>query len=371
MRIVNVFGARPNLIKIAPIVVEMHRYPDLEQVLVHTGQHYDDNMSEVFFRQLHIPQPDYNLGIGSGTHTWQTAQVMLALEPLLADLRPDLVLVVGDVNSTVAAALVAVKLHLPLAHVEAGLRSFDRTMPEEINRIVTDALASYLFTTERSANENLSREGIPQDRVHFVGNVMIDTLLRHRPYAEEIDISSSFGVTSRGYALLTLHRPANVDNPAVLDGILEAIGALQARIPVVFPAHPRTTKRLAELGFLERVRAMPGLHLLEPLGYLPFLGLMVQARMVLTDSGGIQEETTILGVPCLTLRENTERPVTILEGTNQLVGTNPRRIMEAAFSLLDDGSRDLERRPERWDGHAAERIVAILRRRGCGYEDMD
>jgi UDP-N-acetylglucosamine 2-epimerase (non-hydrolysing) len=377
MKIVSVVGARPNLMKIAPIMEEMHRLPDIEPVLIHTGQHYDDNMSEVFFQELGIPQPDYNLEVGSGSHTWQTAQVMLALEPLLIDLRPDAVVVVGDVNSTAAAALVAAKLDIPLAHVEAGLRSFDHTMPEEINRIVTDALADYLFTTERSANENLGREGIPDHKIFFVGNVMIDTLLRHRLRAEALGMPAQHGVSANGYALLTLHRPSNVDLPEVLNGILDALDSLQTRLPVLFPAHPRTLQRLAGAGLLERARAMPNLRLLKPLGYVEFLGLMAQARLVLTDSGGIQEETTILGIPCLTLRENTERPVTISEGTNELVGTSPDRILAAAWRRLDQlqgihespsglMSRD-GRRPELWDGRAAERIVRVLREK-CGRQ---
>jgi UDP-N-acetylglucosamine 2-epimerase (non-hydrolysing) len=300
---------------------------------------------------------------------------MLALEPLLQELRPDLVLVVGDVNSTVAAALAAAKLCIPLAHVEAGLRSFDRTMPEEINRVVTDALADYLFTTERSANENLKKEGIPEHKIFFVGNVMIDTLLRHRERAVALGMPARCGVQAHDYAVLTLHRPSSVDAPEVLAGILDDLAALQARLPVLFPVHPRTFQRLADAGLLKRARAMTNLTLLEPLGYLEFLGLMAQARLVLTDSGGIQEETTILGIPCLTLRENTERPVTISEGTNELVGTSPERILAAAWRRLDQTEMVSENPsglmgrdghyPELWDGRAAERIVRVLRER-CG-----
>ena len=360
MKIVNVVGTRPNLIKIAPIVTEMRRFVDIEPVLVHTGQHYDSNMSGVFFEELGIPKPDYNLGIGSGSHTQQTAQMMLALEPLLQELQPDIVLVVGDVNSTLAATLVATKLHIPLAHVEAGLRSFDRTMPEEINRILTDAVADYLFTTERSANKNLRREGIAQEKIFFVGNVMIDTLLQHRRQAEALNIPAHYNVFPGGYGLVTLHRPSNVDAPEVLSRILDALASIQNHLPLLFPAHPRTLTRLAEAGLLEKVQALPKLHLMEPLGYLDFLGLMAQARLVLTDSGGIQEETTILGIPCLTLRENTERPVTITEGTNELVGTSVECLVTAANRILE-GTWKTGRQPELWDGRAAERVVKVLR----------
>jgi len=360
MKIVNIVGARPNLMKIAPLIAEMQRFSDIEPVLVHTGQHYDDNMSEVFFKELGIPQPDYNLGVGPGTHTWQTAQVMLALEPLLQELRPDLVLVVGDVNSTLAAALVAAKVCIPLAHVEAGLRSFDRTMPEEINRVITDALADYLFTTERSANENLQQEGIPDHRVFFVGNVMIDTLLHHRQRAEALGMPARYGVSGNGYALLTLHRPSNVDVREVLGGILNALDSLQSRLPVLFPAHPRTMRRLAENGFLERIKTMPNLRLIEPLGYLEFLGLMAQARLMLTDSGGIQEETTALGIPCLTLRENTERPITIEMGTNRLAGNRKESILNAYEDFARNETRNCSI-PPKWDGKAADRIVEILK----------
>jgi len=375
VKIVNIVGARPNFMKIAPLVAEMRRFPEIEPLLIHTGQHYAANMSGHFFEELDIPRPDYNLGVGSGSHTWQTAQVMLALEPLLRDLRPDVVVVVGDVNSTAAAALVAAKLDIRLAHVEAGLRSFDRTMPEEINRVVTDALANDLFVTERSANENLRREGVPDEKIFFVGNVMIDTLLRHRERAVALGMPARYGVQAHDYAVLTLHRPSSVDTPEVLSGILDALAALQARLPVLFPVHPRTLQRLADAGLLERARAMSNLQLLEPLGYLEFLGLMAQARLVLTDSGGIQEETTILGIPCLTLRENTERPVTISEGTNELVGTSPARILAAVWRRLDqpemvpDNPLGLMGKagyhPELWDGRAAERIVRVLRER-CG-----
>lgn len=363
MKIVNIVGARPNLMKIAPLMEVMRRTPGVDPILVHTGQHYDERMSELFFRELEIPAPDHYLGVGSGTHAQQTAQVMVRLEPLFKELRPDLVLVVGDVNSTLAAALVASKLGILLAHVEAGLRSFDRSMPEEVNRIVTDALSDLLFTTERGAMENLRREGIAEEKVHFVGNVMIDTLLRHRERAEELDVPGSFGVPPGAYAVVTLHRPSNVDTPEALAGMVDVVAGVAERLPVVFPVHPRTRSRLADAGLLARLEAEPAVRLTEPLGYLEFLGLLAGARIVLTDSGGVQEETTILGVPCLTLRENTERPVTITHGTNRLVGTDPARILAAVDETLA-APRPEGRRPELWDGRAAERIVDTLVSRG-------
>jgi UDP-N-acetylglucosamine 2-epimerase (non-hydrolysing) len=359
LRVACVVGARPNFLKIAPLIDQIRRFDALEHVLVHTGQHYDDAMSAVFFRELHIPAPDYNLGVGSGTHTWQTAQVMLALEPLLLELEPACVLVVGDVNSTLAAALVAAKLGITLAHVEAGLRSFDRTMPEEINRQITDAMSDFLFTTSRDANENLRQEGIPEYKIFFVGNVMIDTLRQHRSRAIGLQMPTRYGLAPKAYALLTLHRPSNVDAPAVLGGILDALEVIQAQLPVLFPAHPRTWNRLAEYGLTQRLNGMPDLRLLKPLGYLEFLGLMAEARLVLTDSGGIQEETTILGVPCLTLRENTERPITVSEGTNKVTGTSPQRIVSAANRVLHDAGQSACC-PEKWDGRSAARIVSIL-----------
>jgi UDP-N-acetylglucosamine 2-epimerase (non-hydrolysing) len=348
--------------KIAPIMEEMAKYPDtFEQVLVHTGQHYDDEMSQVFFDDLNLPKPDVYLGVGSGSHAEQTARVMLAFEPVLQEQKPDVVLVVGDVNSTLACALVCAKMGVPVAHVEAGLRSFDRTMPEEINRVLTDQIADLLFTTERDANENLRREGVAEEKIHFVGNVMIDTLLRHRERALALDVLGKYGLQPQRYALLTLHRPSNVDVPQVLSGILDALAEIQVRLPILFPAHPRTVTRVREFGFEERLAAMPNLRVTEPMGYLEFLNLMANARLVLTDSGGIQEETTILGVPCLTLRENTERPVTVMQGTNTVVGSDPQRIVREALAILD-GKGKAGRVPELWDGKAAERIVTVLRK---------
>ena len=365
MKILHVVGARPNFIKIAPIMEEMNRYPDrFEQVLVHTGQHYDDEMSQVFFDDLDIPRPDVYLGVGSGSHAEQTARVMLAFEPVVLEQRPDLVLVVGDVNSTLACALVCTKLGVQVAHVEAGLRSFDHTMPEEVNRVLTDQIADLLFTTERDANENLLREGVAEEKIHFVGNVMIDTLLRHKERALALDVLGRYGLEPEGFALLTLHRPSNVDVPEVLNGILDALAEIQARLLIIFSVHPRTMKRIQEFGFEERLAAMPDLQVTEPLGYLEFLNLMANARLVLTDSGGIQEETTILGVPCLTLRKNTERPVTVTEGTNTIVGCNPTRIVTEALAILD-GKSKAGQVPELWDGQAARRIVTVLLNEGA------
>jgi UDP-N-acetylglucosamine 2-epimerase (non-hydrolysing) len=316
-------------------------------------------MSKVFFEDLDIPQPDIYLGVGSGSHAEQTARVMLAFEPVLLRKRPDLLLVVGDVNSTLACTLVAKKLGVVVAHVEAGLRSFDHSMPEEINRLLTDQMASLLFTTEKSANENLIREGVSEEKIHFVGNVMIDTLLVQKERALEIDVLAKYGLSPQGFGLLTLHRPSNVDKREVLTDILDALEEIQRHVPILFPAHPRSMKQLQEFGLESRLAAMANLRVTEPLGYLAFLNLMANAKMVLTDSGGIQEETTILGVPCLTIRENTERPVTVTEGTNTVVGSDPQRIIDECSIILRDGGKR-GRIPELWDGKAARRIVGIL-----------
>ncbi|HEX7050683.1 MAG TPA: UDP-N-acetylglucosamine 2-epimerase (non-hydrolyzing) [Longimicrobiales bacterium] len=365
MKVFNVAGTRPNLVKMAPLMQALRAAPGIEPVLVHTGQHYDERLSEVFFRELEIPEPDHDLGVGSGSHARQTAEIMTRLDALFEQERPDLVVVVGDVNSTLAAALVAAKLGIPIAHVEAGLRSFDRRMPEEVNRVLTDAVSDFLFTTERAAEENLRREGIAPEKVHFVGNVMIDTLLRHRERAQALDMPGRVGERAGAYGVVTLHRPSNVDAPEVLGGLIDALAEVQRRIPLLFPVHPRTRRRLAEAGLEARIASLGGLRLMEPLGYLEFLGLVAGARVVLTDSGGIQEETTVLGIPCLTLRENTERPVTVTQGTNRLVGMAPARIVEAAFEALEAPPPN-GRRPELWDGHAADRVVATLRSRWTG-----
>jgi UDP-N-acetylglucosamine 2-epimerase (non-hydrolysing) len=348
--------------KIAPIVAALQRFPSrFTPVIVHTGQHYDDKLSHVFFEELGIPRPDVNLNVGSGSHAQQTAAIMAAFEPVLIEQRADLVLVVGDVNSTIACTLVASKLGVPVAHVEAGLRSFDRTMPEEINRVLTDQVSDLLFTTEASAEGNLRREGINPSKVHFVGNVMIDTLLTHRGRARELDVPQRYGLSPRGYGLLTLHRPSNVDDSTVFERLIEGVGTIARELPIIFPVHPRTRPVVERSVAAARLVEEGRLRLVDPLGYLEFLGLMDGARVVLTDSGGVQEETTILGVSCLTLRENTERPVTISNGTNRLVGTDPGRIVGAWRSL--SASSPMPMTPPLWDGRAAERIVEVLRDR--------
>jgi len=361
VKIVNVVGARPNLMKIAPLMAAYDDVDEIEPLLVHTGQHYDANMSDLFFRQLGIPEPQLNLGVGSASHAVQTAEIMKAFEPVVLEHRPDAVLVVGDVNSTIACGLVAVKLGVKLVHVEAGLRSFDREMPEEINRVLTDAISDLLFCSEPSGVENLRREGIPAEKVHLVGNVMIDTLLRHRRRAQRSKIAEELGVGEGPYAVLTLHRPSNVDDPAVLSGLLDAVEVVQSDMPVIFPAHPRTREKLDCFGFAPRAAGLRNFRIVDPIGYLDFLKLLASARVVLTDSGGIQEETTILEVPCLTLRENTERPVTVAMGTNQLAGRDPDRIV-AAYRRVMDGEVARRQVPPLWDGRAAERIVEILQK---------
>jgi UDP-N-acetylglucosamine 2-epimerase (non-hydrolysing) len=359
LKIINIVGARPNLPKIAPLIREMRSRPEIEPILVHTGQHYDDALSDIFFREMGIPAPDVNLEVGSSSHAAQTAEVLKRIEPVLIAHKPDLVLVVGDVNSTVAVSLAAVKLGIRVAHVEAGLRSFDRSMPEEINRILTDAMADYLFVTEEDAIDHLLKEGRPRSSIHFVGNVMIDSLRHFLPIAQKSRIGRQLGLmlgeTWRRFAILTLHRPSNVDSTDKLAELLGAIDAIAAEVPIIFAIHPRTQQQLAQAGIEHHAQ----LRLVQPLGYLDFLCLLSNATLVLTDSGGIQEETTALGVPCLTLRENTERPVTISEGTNTLVGTDPEKIVAAARNILT-GKRKAGRIPALWDGKAAERVVEVL-----------
>jgi UDP-N-acetylglucosamine 2-epimerase (non-hydrolysing) len=353
VKILSVVGARPNFMKMAPVVAEIRRR-GVAHVFVHTGQHYDGNMSRVFFDELAMPKPDIDLGVGSDTQARQTARIMTAFEDVCREHRPDLVLVGGDVNSTAAVALVAAKEGISLGHVESGLRSFDRTMPEEINRVVTDHLSTHLFTTEESANENLAREGIPSERVHLVGNCMVDTLVKHVVGAVERTPWTALGFEPGGYALLTLHRPSNVDSSAALESLMESIRAVSERIPVLFPVHPRTRARLEESGREVGSR----IRLCDPLPYMTFLGLMAKARLVLTDSGGIQEETTALKVPCLTLRRNTERPVTLTRGTNRLA-TSARDIRQGVADVME-GRWPAGANIPLWDGRASERIVAIL-----------
>ncbi|HUX01762.1 MAG: UDP-N-acetylglucosamine 2-epimerase (non-hydrolyzing) [Phycisphaerae bacterium] len=355
--VVNVVGARPNFMKIAPLIAAFRRRPAFQPLLVHTGQHYDERMSRLFFEQLDIPRPDINLEVGSATHAAQTAAIMERFEPVVLERRPDLVLVVGDVNSTIACALVAAKLHVPVAHVEAGLRSFDRRMPEEINRVLTDAISDFLFVTEPSGLANLKAEGVPDEKVHFVGNVMIDTLLANLEKARQSTILEDLGLRPHAYAAMTLHRPSNVDDPAVLGRLFGAVREIARDLPVVFPIHPRTRNNLEQFGMGADETA--GVRLIAPLGYLDFLRLMADARLVLTDSGGIQEETTILKVPCLTLRETTERPVTVDVGCNQVVGTDPEKIL-AAYRKVAGTKQFTCGTPDKWDGHAAERILEVL-----------
>lgn len=362
-KIVSVVGARPNFMKMAPIIRALQARPNRAQhFLIHTGQHYDDKMSGSFFDALKMPSPDVNLGVGSGSHAEQTGRVMMAIEPVLQDIRPDLVIVVGDVNSTLAGALTAKKLLLRVAHVEAGLRSFDMTMPEEINRLCTDAIADLLFTTDRLANENLKREGIAEAKIHFVGNVMIDSLLAHRDVAKATRYHEKFGLVPERYGVMTLHRPSNVEDRDTLAGLLDAIIASVGDLPVIFPIHPRTRARVEQFGLADRFVSQagkPGIFLTEPLGYIEFLSLNSSARLVLTDSGGLQEEATILGVPCVTLRETTERPITVSEGTNRIAGTSPAGVRAAIAAALKDPVRS-DRKPEKWDGHAAQRIADII-----------
>lgn len=359
MKIINIVGARPNFMKIAPLMAEYAKHDHIQPLLVHTGQHYDEKMSDLFFCQLEIPEPDINLAVGSGSHAIQTAEIMKAFEPVVLEYRPDAVLVVGDVNSTIACGLVAVKLGVKLIHVEAGLRSFDRSMPEEINRVLTDSISDLLFCTEQSGVDNLIHEGIPEEKILLVGNVMIDTLLKHRARADKSAILDCLNLNGDEYVVLTLHRPSNVDDVGTLSRILEALEVIQNDMPVIFPVHPRTRRNLYSTPLGARVSAMLGLRLLDPVGYLDFLKLMSSARIVLTDSGGIQEETTVLRIPCLTLRETTERPITVEVGSNRIVGTDPSKIIDTYRQVMNGGLSDPQL-PPLWDGKASERIVRIL-----------
>jgi UDP-N-acetylglucosamine 2-epimerase (non-hydrolysing) len=365
MKILNIVGARPNFMKMAPINEAMNKYPEkIEHLLVHTGQHYDEKMSKAFFDDLGMPKPDIDLGVGSGSHAEQTAKIMVAFEKVCLEQKPDLIIVVGDVNSTMACTITAKKLGIKVAHVEAGLRSCDMNMPEEINRLCTDVLCDYLFTTDHIANINLKAEGVPEEKIFFVGNVMIDTLLKHRAMAAQLELRERLGLLPQGYATLTMHRPSNVDDKELLQNILEAISEIASELPVVFPIHPRTRKMVQQFGLEHYFQTGDtvsgnGIWITEPLGYLEFLHLNMTARLVLTDSGGLQEETTVLGVPCITMRFNTERPITCEEGTNIIVGNRKEKILDAAQTILSDNSPK-GKIPEKWDGRAAERIVEIL-----------
>jgi len=375
IKVVNIVGARPNFMKMAPIVEEMKR-ANFIQILVHTGQHYDYKMSELFFDELKLPKPHIDLAVGSGSHAAQTGEIMKRVEPILIKENPDTVLVVGDVNSTLACALTACKLGIPVAHVEAGLRSFDRSMPEEINRVLTDAIADYLFTTEESAVINLKREGISDEKIFFVGNTMIDTLLKYKNKAEVTPVLlNGIDIKKQSYGVLTLHRPSNVENKKNLKNILYALKEISKKIPIIFPVHPRTLRQIEKIGltgFFSDITSgvntgrkkaptalSNGVYTIEPLGYLQFLSLMIGARIVFTDSGGMQEETTILGVPCITLRDNTERPITVSIGTNIVTGTDRDKIVQEAEKRLD-GFKNSGQIPHLWDGKAAKRIVKVL-----------
>ncbi|PIS30322.1 UDP-N-acetylglucosamine 2-epimerase (non-hydrolyzing) [Candidatus Saganbacteria bacterium CG08_land_8_20_14_0_20_45_16] len=354
LKTINVVGARPNFMKIAPIWHEQVKESEyFDPLILHTGQHYDKNMSDAFFTDLELPSPDIYLGVGSGSHAVQTADVMVKFEEVCLKENPDLVIVVGDVNSTLACSLVAAKMRIPVAHVEAGLRSFDRTMPEEINRKLTDSISDLLFTTSVDADENLKNEGISSEKIFFVGNVMIDTLLKFKQKAVFPSIVSG------PYAVLTLHRPVNVDDRQSFSRIVEAVVEISSKVPVVFPVHPRTWKQIQVFGLDGKLK-QPGIKIADPLSYLEFLGLMAKALFVLTDSGGIQEETTVLQVPCLTLRENTERPVTVTEGTNLLLGTNRELIISESLKIIN-GKGKTGLIPKFWDGKAAERIIKVLK----------
>jgi len=347
--------------KISPIQRLMQQMPNnFEPVLVHTGQHYDERMSKLFFNDLELPKPDIYLGVGSGSHAEQTAKIMIEFEKICEEYKPDLVIVVGDVNSTAACSMVASKMWIPIAHVESGLRSFDRKMPEEINRIITDALSEYLFITEKSAEVNLTHEGIPASKIHFVGNVMIDSLIYFLEKSKSSDIMEDMKLEPKGYALVTLHRPSNVDDPSNFEKIISAFEAIQKEMAIIFPIHPRTKKNIANSNMQQIISDLPDLHLIEPIGYLDFMKLMANSKFVMTDSGGIQEETTYLNIPCLTLRENTERPVTVEIGTNEIVGTDTEKTINLAKKIIN-GDWKKGQIPELWDGKAAERIVSVLR----------
>jgi len=356
MKIIHVVGARPNFMKAAPVLAAFKKRINVQQLLVHTGQHYDKNMSDIFFEELELPQPDINLGVGSSSHAKQTAEIMIQFEQVVLDEKPDWVLVYGDINSTVAATMVCSKLGIRTAHVEAGLRSFDRTMPEEVNRLITDAITDLLLTPSVDGDENLQNEGVASQKVYFVGNVMIDTLIRLLPKAEAQNTLENFALSAQKYGLITLHRPSNVDDPQILPQIIETLVEISQDLPLIFPIHPRTRKRMADMGLsVDESR----LQLANPLGYLDFLALQKYAKLILTDSGGIQEESTYLGVPCLTVRENTERPVTVTLGTNILVGQDMEKLRSETTRILS-GNAKIGQIPPLWDGKAGERIADVI-----------
>lgn len=362
MKIINVASARPNFMKVAPLLEEYKSHQEIEAKLLHTGQHYDYEMSKIFFDELGIPEPDHHLGVGSGTHAEQTAKVMVEFEKVLEKEQPDWVVVVGDVNPTMACTIVANKMGIKVAHVEAGLRSYDRDMPEEINRVLTDSIADLLLTPSIDGNMNLVKEGIAEEKIRFVGNIMIDTLFNMRRRTDESTILSELGIKEKEYALVTLHRPSNVDQEDMLSNFVKILEETSEKLPMVWPVHPRSKNNAEKFGLWQRLQSIEDLHLLEPVGYLDNVSLMNNARLVLTDSGGIQEETTALGVPCLTARENTERPITISEGTNTLVGTDPDMILDHIEKYLQNGvagNKDLPK-PLYWDGNTAKRIVKAI-----------
>lgn len=359
IKVINVVGARPNFMKVAPVHRLMMNHPIFNPQLVHTGQHYDNNMSEVFFDELGMPEPNYYLGVGSDSHAKQTAKIMVEFEKILITEKPNLVLVAGDVNSTIACALVAVKLNIKVAHVESGLRSFDRTMPEEINRILTDSISDYLFVTEKSGMVNLNNEGVPKEKIFHVGNTMIDSIIQFQDKAKESRVLDRFDLINKKFGLITLHRPSNVDDEKSFRKVLDALNELQKKIKLVFPIHPRTKKMLQYISGSKIELGNNNINFCEPLGYLEFLNLMMSAKVVLTDSGGIQEETTALGVPCLTLRENTERPITIELGTNKLVELSTEKIINTVEDTLKNPKQNTEI-PPLWDGKASNRIIDVL-----------
>jgi UDP-N-acetylglucosamine 2-epimerase (non-hydrolysing) len=365
MKILNIVGARPNFMKMAPLIEAMNKYPhQIVHKLVHTGQHYDEKMSKSFFDDLAMPKPDINLGVGSNSHAKQTADIMVAFEKVCLQETPDLVVVVGDVNSTMACTITAKKLGIKVAHVEAGLRSRDISMPEEVNRLCTDVLSDFLFTTDKIADHNLVMEGVSPEKIYFVGNVMIDSLLKHQERAKKIGIVEKLGLKSKEYATLTMHRPTNVDDPVILEGLLAMLKHIAQEIPIVFPIHPRTKSMIEKFGlskYCNTTAQVEGLWITEPLGYLEFLNLNMNARFVITDSGGLQEETTVLGIPCVTIRNNTERPITCEEGTNVLAGNNPAKVLECIEKIIVNGVSQ-GKIPSKWDGMAANRIVDILLR---------